>query len=537
MKFVVTGMAGAVLARDPRLLDSGGAGAYSLNQRPRAGELSPWRQPLEVATVPAGRATIYRMGRDVDSDANYWLSWTTVVHAVRGFLATDTTERTYFTGSGTPKVTDNIIGLATPPYPTTARELGVPAPVGTSPLTQTTPGTGDDRLVFYADTFITDKGEESKPRLIGSITAKPGAVISIASLPPVPAGNYGVTVRRIYRGEATDSGQGEFFFLLDMDPAATTGTDDGRAVGAGTMATTGWEMPPADLKCLTGMWDGMMAGISGRSVRYCVQYVPYAWPEGNVTLPPDVTPVALGVWSKNLIMLTDGAPRLISGSTPDQMGDEPIELGKACLSVKSVANVEHGLCWASGDGLAYFGANGPVLLTDGILTREQWQAMNPETMVGVHYEGCYLGFYKVGTDWLGFAIATASPAGIYFLDKGYPAAYVDKLRNSVFVLDGTSVKKWDAAEEFMTATFTSGTVRAPKNVNLLALEVAARSWPVTVKVYGDGVLRATRTVYDGRPVTIKPGGNPAREFVFEASTSGSVVGISLAPTRRELRDG
>ncbi len=536
MKFIVTGMAGAVQALDSRDLDPSGAGANSVNQRPRAGELSPWRQPLAVATIPAFRQTIYRMGRDVLSDASYWLSWTTIVHAVRGFLASDTTERTYFTGSGTPKVTDNVMGLASAPYPTTARELGVPAPEGTSLVSQSNPGTGDDRLVFYADTFITDKGEESKPRLIGSITCKPGAVIAIAELPAPPAGNYGIDTRRIYRGEATDSGSGEFFFLMDIDSDAVDATDDGLTVGAGVMATTGWEMPPADLKCLTGMWDGLMAGISGRSVRYCEPYTPYAWPIEYETLPPDVTPVALAVWSKSLIVLTNGAPLLVSGSSPDQMGDERIELGKSCLSVLSVADVEHGAVWASGDGLAYFGANGPVLLTDGILTREQWLAMAPETMVGVHYEGVYLGFYKIGSTWLGFSIATAAPSGIYFLDKGYAAAYLDKLRNAVYVLDGINIKKWDADAELMTAKFVSKTFRAPRPVNLCALEVAARTWPVTVKIYGDGVLRSTRTVYDSKPVTMKPGGNPAREFYFEITTAGAAVGISVAPTLRELRD-
>lgn len=535
MKFVVTGMAGAVKALDAHLLDAS-IGSNSVNQRPRAGELSPWRQPLTVASVPTGRKTIYRFGRDVDNDAAYWFSWTTIVHAVRGFLASDSTERTYITGDGPPKVTDNVIGLAGAPYPTASRDLGVPAPSGSSSVTQTTAGTGDDRLVFYADTFITDKGEESKPRLFGSITCKPGAVISFGSLPGVPAGNYGITTRRFYRGESTAAGVGEFFFLLDQDSTLTTGSDDGRALGAGVMATTGWEMPPSDLKSLTGLWGGMMAGISGRSVRYCVPYKPYAWPVDYVTEPADVTPIALAVWSKNLLVLTNGRPYLVNGSTPDGMGDEPIEFGKGCLSVKSVCDVEHGVVWSSGDGLAYFGANGPVLLTLGILTREQWQAMAPDTLVGVLYEGTYLGFYKIGSEWFGFAIDVVEPRGIYFLDKGYPAAYLDKLRDSVFVLDGANVKKWDADASFMTAKFVSKTFRAERDVNLTALEVVARSWPVTVKIYGDGTLRDTRTITSAKPVTMKPGGNPAREFYFEISTAGAFIGLSAAPTMRELRD-
>ncbi|MEO6281471.1 hypothetical protein [Roseateles sp.] len=240
MRFLLAGFAGAIKALDSHSLDAS-IGSDSVNQRPRVGELTPWRQPTTVATVPAGRKTIYRMGRDTLSDSSYWLSWTTIVHAIRGFLANDSTERTYFTGSGAPNVTDNIIGLAGAPYPTAARELGVPALEGVSTITETTPGTGTDRLTFYTDVFITEKGEESKPRIISSITSKPGTVIEIASLSAALAGNYGIRTRRFYRSEAGTSGQGEFFFLMDMPAANTTATDAGLDVGAAIMATTGWD--------------------------------------------------------------------------------------------------------------------------------------------------------------------------------------------------------------------------------------------------------------------------------------------------------
>jgi hypothetical protein len=534
MRFVVTGLAGAIKAIDPRLLNES-IGADSVNQRPRAGELSPWREPTTVATVPSGRKSIYRLGRELLSDATYWLSWTTVVHAVRGFLASDPSERTYFTGSGTPKVTDNIIGIATPPYPTAARELGVPAPSGSSTLTETTPGTGSDRLTFYADTFITDQGEESAPRIIGSITAKPGATIAIGSLPAAPAGNYGITVRRIYRSEVGTSGQGEFFFLLDVPSSNVSATDAGLNVGAGVMATTGWEMPPADLKCLIGLWGGMLAGISGRAVRLCEPYKPYAWPLAYEILPPDVTPVALAVWSKNLLMLTTGRPYLVTGSAPASMGDEPVEFEKGCVSVQSVTNAEHGVVWASADGLAYFGNLGPRLLTDGILTREQWLALNPDTLVGVLYEGLYLGSYEASVGVRkGFAIDVREPRGIYFMDQGFSAAHLDKLRDAVYILDGANVRKWDVAASFMTAKFVSKTFRAVRRVSICAVEVIARTWPVTVKIYGDGTLRDTRTITDLKPVTMK-GGTPALEWVFELQTAGALIGMAAAPTLAELR--
>ena len=104
--------------------------------------------------MPSGtqRLTIYRIGQDVISDAVYWLQWTTVVHAVRGFESPDTTERTYFTGSGAPKWTNNVIGLSGgAPYPQVSRDLGVPTPFTALPGTEYGASFSPDgkRVVFF----------------------------------------------------------------------------------------------------------------------------------------------------------------------------------------------------------------------------------------------------------------------------------------------------------------------------------------------------------------------------------------------------
>lgn len=555
MKLVVTGFLGAIKQLQSKLLTDS-VGVDSRNQNPVRGDLRPWRDPLSVASVPAGRKTIYRMGRDVASDSTYWLSWNDIVHAVRGFLASDSTERTYFTGSGTPKVTDNIIGLASAPYPAAARELGVPAPTGTMTLTQSSPGTGADELRYYVRTYVTDKGEESAPSTAVSITCKPGAVIDIGALDPVPAGNYGVTLQRIYRTQATESDIAEFFFLREVASSLTSTQDDARALNlAATLVTNGpvgmvgrqWSMPPADLKHLTAMGNGMLAGISGRSVRYCEPYKAYAWPPAYETLPPDVTPVALAAWAGNLLILTTGQPYLVTGSVPESLGHEPTEFQQACVSETSVVAVAGGACWAAPDGLAFYGRAGQKLVTGGILSRDDWQAMNPTTIVGCQYEGAYMGFYDAGGGTIkGFLIDPVNPTGIYYLDTGYVAAYFDRLRDALFVLDAAGdIRKWDAGASYMTATFVSKVFRTPQPMAPSHLQVIADQFPVTVKVTSDQVdrvtgvtsmvLRETCVVNDSRPVGLK-GGYTSNEFQLEVSVTGAggVQGIAITDNRREL---
>jgi hypothetical protein len=556
MKFLLTGFRGAIKQLQSKLLTDT-VGVDSRNQNPVRGDLRPWHQPLTVATVPSGRKTIYRMGRDIANDGLYWLSWSTIVHAIRGFLSDDPTERTYYTGSGAPKVTDNTIGLASSPYPTTARDLGVPRPSTAVTLTQTSAGTGTDELRFYVRTFVTDLGEESAPSPAASLTCKPGAVIDIAGLSVPPAGNFGIDRQRIYRLRESAAST-DYFLILEAVYTASTLTDNAAADSAATLVTNGpaglvgrdWQMPPSDLKWLTAMWNGMLAGISGRSVRVCEPYKPYAWPPAYSLPFADITPVALAVWSKNLLVLTTGQPYLVNGSAPEALGDDPTEFSQACMSETSVAVVGSGAAWAAPDGLAYLGTRAPTgtLLTAGILSREDWLAMKPETIVGCQYEGAYMGFYEpVSGTVKGFLIDPANPTGLYYLDTGYAAAFFDRLRDSLYVLEGTNIRKWDAGAAFMTATYLSKVFRAPKPMNMPFMRVVAdpAAFPVTVKVYSDQidrvthattmVLRETRTIVDGNPVTLK-GGYLSTDFQFEGSTSGNggVQGIAVADSMQEL---
>lgn len=530
MKLIVSGFLGANKYTQDRLLPEA-VGTHSLNQRPGTGGLRPWGSPTTVATVPSSRKTIYRFGRDVESDALYWFTSANVAHFVRGFIASDTSERTYYTGEDKPRVTDNTIALATSPYPTAFRYLGVPAPASQMTLTQTTAGTGDDELRYYTQTFVTDRGEESAPGPVAAITCKPGAIISFGTLESLTA-NHGITLRRIYRTQTGASGSSEFFLLREELATTTTGvTDDARALSADTLVTTGWLVPPTDLKHLTPLWNGIMAGISGRSVRYCEPYKPYAWPIGNETLPPDVTPVAIVALDGVALLLTNGQPRTIVGDDPAAMSDAPTGYSAACVSEVGPQAVAGGVVWPGPDGLMFWRNGAQANITAGLLTTEQWKALVPTTIVGAQFEGLYLGFYNDGT-WKGFAIDPGNPTGIYFLSAGYAAVHFDELRNTLYVLDGTSIKKWNSGAA-MTATFRSKKMVLPKPANMARLRVIADTYPATVRVYGDGVLRATQAVASRMPMVL-PAGYKASEYQIEVDVTGPLTAIELATSLTEL---
>jgi hypothetical protein len=536
MRIALDGFAGAIRALQARLLPNS-IGVDSANQKPGRGDLRGWKLPNVVATIPSGRRTIYRMGRDTASDSTYWLSFPNVAHLVRGFIAADTSERTYYTDNvGVPKVTDNVIGLAAPPYPTVSRILGVPAPLTVPTLVQTTAGTGDDETRFYVRTFVTDKGEESAPSgPSAAIVCKPGAIITVNGLGDPPVGLYGITLQRIYRTQTGTSGATTFFFLREVAIGAASTTDDARALGEVLPSTT-WLTPPADLTSLTGCWNGILAGITGRSVRYCEPFKPYAWPIAYETLIDNDTPVALATYQQTLVVLTTGRPRYIEGSEPTAMQERTVPIDQACISNTSVVSFGHGVVYASPDGLCYVGdARAPGVITSGLMRREDWQALTPDTIVGCSYEGLYFGFYDSGAGWKGFFLDPVNPQGIYFLDTGYAGAYSDPLTDAMYLISGTSVVKWDAGAGFMTARWRSKSLRMPQPINLGYAEVTADAYPVTFRLFADGALKFTKTV-TGPDSFGMPSGYLALDYQveLEAPSGRAIQGVALAESVTEL---
>ena len=529
------GFTGENRALHPKLLPDTGC-TVSKNHKPGRGDLRPWREPSTVATVPTGRQTIYRMGRDVASDAQYWLSWPTVVHAVRGFETSDTTERTLYTGDGAPKVADNLAldGTGEQVNPTASRPLGLPAPA-TALLAQADAGawTGDAESYVYTYTYVNDWGWEGAPAPASLLHARPSdATATLSGFAAPPAGNYQINRLRIYRTQTGGSGSTDFFFVREIAIGVTSTQDTNSTLGE-PLTTTTWLAPPDDLSHLSALWNGMLAGISEGSVRFCEAYTPYAWPIAYDVVPPDAKAVALGVFGQALLVLTTGRPLLVQGSSPESMDQQPMEIPQGCIAPRSVASMGSGVAWASNDGLCWYGAGGARVLTSGLMTRDDWLALNPASLIGRMYEGLYLGSYDSGTGRKAFLIDPLNPTGLYFLDVGYEAMHFDALQDQLYVLNAGNVQRWDAGS-LMIYTARSKTFRTPMPVNFAAAEVTADAYPVTLRVYADGALKHTQTVQSKEPFRL-PSGFMATDWEMELQGTHPIQGAALSTTMRELK--
>lgn len=523
--------AGANKALHPLLIPEG-VGVDSVNQRPGRGDLRPWKAASGVAAVPAGTKTIYRMGRDAVSDTSYWLVWQTDVDVARGFIADDTTERTFWTGDGPPKWTDNTMGLTSPPYPDSSgvRILGVPQPNATPTLTQQAVGTGDDETRAYVVTWVNDHGEESMPSPGASITCKPGATIRVTRAAGVPTGAYGLVSWRVYR---TVAGNENDYYYVGEAPAATAYIDESGTINmASALLSETWVMPPAELKGLKVLWNGIMAGFLGKSLRFCDPFHPFAWPEQYELLLDD-TIVAIARWRQQLIVLTVNQPYLVTGSSPDAMSVQPIEMHQSCVSKLGVVEFGHGVMWPSPDGLAYIGDGGASLMTNGIAKRSDWQAMAPASLVAGEQEGWYIGSYDPGTGRRSFVLDPLNPTGFYFCDNAFVASYRDPLADALFVLEGINIEKWDVGS-MLTASFESRTYLLPRPTCFGWAQVTADAYPVTLSIWADDVLRVSGYAVPDKHAFRLPAGFVAEQWRIRLATTAPVQAALLANSIDEI---
>lgn len=524
----------------PRLL-ADTFGTVASNARLWNGTLRPWRAAVKVADLPrvGAKQTIYRFGQDSPTDAQYWFHWLDDVDVVRSPVAGN--ERTFFSGDGAPKVTDSVLALTGGgALPNAAYDLGVPSPT-TAPLAGVSglPAAGEQVSTrYYVYTFVNDWGEEgSHSPVSAAVDATGSQTINLSNI-EVPTGAQSYASKRIY--ETNGSGPSATFYMVKEIPAGTTSTsflgavaavpnlDGTRGIGS-ALVTAGWTPPPSDLKCLTMMNGTTLCGIAGKAVRMAVPEYPYAWPEKN-EFRFEFEPVAIASFGNTLVVGTTGRPYLIQGFEPETMQQTPIEREYACVSKRSMVAIGGGAAYASPDGMIVVDQGGATNITANFFDRDQWQALKPESMHAYWWDNRLVVFYDNGTKQGGLIF----PPGQEPTEFGFyaPGAYVDPIRDALYLIVGNEVHKFDAGDP-LTFTWRSKIFAVPRPLNFSCAQVHA-SGAVTAKFYGDGVLRHTRTVASNAPFRL-PGGFLSDEWEVELSGTGEVFSVDIAENMRELK--
>lgn len=560
----------------PRLLPETAA-QRATNVRLNDGGLTPMLVPAREADGAADALTIYRHGAS-------WLTWSSVVNAAPGPVATD---RLYYTGDGVPKML--VSG--------TEYDLGIAPPSPALTATLTGSGSGDVTTRVYVYTWVTGFGEESEPCAASNeVEWQPGYTVTLSGFASTPSGRN-ITKQRIYRSQTGLSGT--YFYLIAERDAANTDFEDDVAVDAfqEPLPSADWNAPPDDLAGLKAGPGGMMAAFTGRDIYFCEPFRPHAWPE-KYAQTVDYPIVALAWLGRALVVLTEGQPYLCLGTAPENMSIDKLEANWPCINARGVVDLGFAVAYPSNEGLVAVRGDGSIGIVSGkLFDRDSWLALSPSTFVAAQHGGRYAAFYDT-TDGSGSRIAGAvlidiggeadlirtsdvasavfydvTDGGLYFLnpkdddiyrlDAPGGARAVMTWRSKPFILpypENFGVLRVDAADTLTgdeeaaaeaacdaaiaanETAMAAGSIEGDLNATalngialngdiLMALPARAPTVSVSVIAEGTRIAEITRT---NIPVRL-PSTRRAEKWEIEVSANVKVSRITMAKTMDELR--
>jgi len=453
--------------------------------------------------------------------SEYWLEWADEgVDVVPGPIAGDNTDRLYWTGESAsfPRMAnDTLITSGSGSYPRASYRLGIPAPTAapTTSVSGTDDGTQTKYSTSYVYTFVSAYGEEGPPSAPSTVFDKvDGQTVTVSGL-ETSAGsgtgrtNTNLTHKRIYRSN-TGSNTTAFQFVKQVSLATASTTDAlNNSQLAEVIPSTYWIGPPNEvsadypdgpMKGLTAMPNGIFAGFTGKRVCFSDPYLPHAWPVAyRITLEEEI--VGIKMAGQGLIIGTKGTPYLIAGTDPQSMSVVRIEAAQACLSKTSMVDMGPYVLYAGADGLVAAAGVDVNVVTEGLIAPEQWRAdYYPSSLRGFLWEGRYVGLYTNASDeaYGGFifdprgeqqnTLTTLTQTASTDVTGGFTNPDDNELYLIVETGAGPKIEKFQGATSNKTLTWKSREFVPPKPTSMGFAKVVAETYPITLKIYGDGSL-------------------------------------------------
>lgn len=449
-------------------------------------------------------------------DDDHWLEWSQEnVRAIDSPLANDATGRLYWTGQDYPRVgTDASMIAGTSGYPAASWRLGVPAPEAAPSVSAS--GTPDPEQVpnevSYVYTLVTVLGEEgppSDPSALLSVTDTETVAVGMPAI-DVPSGNYNLgtgAYKRIYRSN-TGSEFTEYQFVAEV-PIATTSYNDVLASSflGELLPSETWIGPPDDdtslypngpLEWLTNVANGIFAGLAGgKTLCFSEPYLPHAWPiQYRYTLAE--RGIGIGTTPGGVVALTVGRPIFFTGSDPGSMTQIVVDFSQACVNPYSIVDMGTFLLYASPDGLcAIENAQGEIV-TKGVISPAQWRTdFYHDTYRAFLHEGTYVALWTDGAThggWVYDPRAQEGSISTLTASAETRGGWYNPATGVLYKIVANKLQAHRQNTTKQTAVWKSKRYVATSPVSMSWLHVVAREYPVTVRVYGDGVLLADYTL-------------------------------------------
>lgn len=408
----------------------------------------------------------------------------------------------------------------------------------------------------YVYTYVSAYGEEGPPSTASAvIDIDPDQAVSLSGMSAAPSGAYNVTLKRIYRS-STVGNQAQFQLVpvkwtsngqtvtgTDVPVAITSVTDESSQSDlAEVLPSETWEAPPAKLFGLRMMANGIACGFvkdgTDRTVVLSEAFLPHAWPP-EYSFTTDDAIVGIGVFRQSIAVLTKSYPYVIYGVDPAAMSMTRLELQQACASAKSIVETGDGVMYASPDGLISISGNGAQNITQNIFTRDQWQEFVPSSMQCFFHDGRIHILYTPASGSRGTLIIDVSGQGAILTRADINATteikggYYDSRTDTLYWIQGGNIVRHNRGSD-LTYLWRSKLFKATYPMNFSCAQVLAETYPVTLKVYADGVEKLNKSVADAKIFTL-PSGFRAQDWYYEVTGTTKVYSVSIAQSPYEIK--
>lgn len=368
------------------------AATTARNTKLLSGELKGFRKPKQLADLTDENFTVRRVFRVPDTGGDYYddayLAFDSLnVDVVRSPIVNDAFDRYYWAGDGRPmyNTAGRILSGLSGYY------LGVPRPTIAPTVT---PPAGTDITRAYVYTLVSEFGEEGQPSEPKLSTGDTGTwKISGMQTTVSDASNRRITHKNIYR---TVVGQNStLYFFVKKIPLSQASYDDDSldAVVAlnNPLESHSYAEPPTDLEGFTLMPNGYLIGWAGRRLCFSEPYRPHAWPP-EYELATDFEIRGLVVWGATVVIGTASRPYLGQGVSPAAFTMQKMDAVEPCLSRRGMVATVAGAYYPSINGLVLANTDGVRVITQDILTKEEWANYNPDKLFAAQLGLQYIAF-------------------------------------------------------------------------------------------------------------------------------------------------
>lgn len=522
---------------DPILLDTA-EGVAADNVQLLSGTLQPLLGTTALkALTKTDPKTIWRYGTS-SVETEYWLEFLNETDVMASPLPEDQWARAYWTDGVKPKYGPSTSILSGSSYPGASYDLGIPAPTVTPLISGSTPtaaSSAESRTVVI--TYVSAYGEEGPPSPASSVVSlDPSQPATYSNLGTAPAGNYNITTKRIYRSSTVGSAA-QFQFVAEIPVAQTSYTDNIKQANLGEiLPSENWTAPPDALNGLRMLASGAAIGFVKNTVYVSEPNLPHAWPH---KYPIDFQIVGVAALDQSAVVLTTGYPFVLDGVDPSAMSPRRLNQRQACVSKASIVETEGGVLYASPDGLVAVDASQATVVSNKHFSRKQWQELNPSSFKAFSHDGRYIAMYTKADNSRGMLIFDPTGQSPFLTtcslnaSTAITAAYSDPRTDTLYLAQNGVIARYNTGSA-LSYTWRSKIFRTAIPLNFGAAAIDAVSYPVTLKVYADGVLRQTKTVTSSEPFKLKSGFKK-NEWQFEITGNAEVKRLRVATSVDELK--